>query len=81
MGKLGLGPGPGRVIGWEAAGEGQEARQSWGRAGSAGPGGGESAPFGWPPYPHKYSGRLHLLKNVSLNKIKPSSSAVWAATE
>ena len=52
VGKLGLGPGPGRMIGWEA-------RPSWGKAERANPGGGESAPFSWPPYPHIYSGRLH----------------------
>ncbi|XP_017526483.2 acyl-CoA-binding domain-containing protein 4 isoform X5 [Manis javanica] len=40
-GQLGLGPGPGRMIGWEAAGRGPEARPSWGKVGRAGPRGGE----------------------------------------
>ncbi|KAK2499771.1 hypothetical protein MC885_008270 [Smutsia gigantea] len=80
-GKLGLGPGPGRTIGWEAAGRGQEARPSWGR--------GEGrlqreASLPTPtPTPHTLrtsSPKIHLQMNVSLNKIKPYSSAVWAPT-
>ena len=85
LGKLGLRPGPGRVIGWRAVGGRPGGSTELGKGGESWPRGRAVSSFWLAALPAEVlrtsSLKMHLQKSVSLNKIKPSSSAVWAATE
>ena len=82
LGKLGLRPGPGRVSGWRAVGGRPGGSTELGKGGELAPG--EGSQLLLAGRPTRRNTQDVLTKDAlrkEFHQIKPSSSAVWAATE